>query len=82
MAVACQKAARSSGLGKRITPHSLRHAFATHLLEAGTSAPMVQSLLGHRNLQTTCRYLSLDLPGTAPRNAVTRQTPVVQYLAV
>lgn len=62
VAIACQKAARDSGLGKRITPHTLRHAFATHLLEAGTSAIMVQSLLGHRNLQTTCRYLHVTRP--------------------
>lgn len=62
VAIACQKAAKDSGLKKRITPHTLRHAFATHLLEAGTSVFMVQSLLGHRHLQTTFRYLHVSRP--------------------
>lgn len=62
VAIACQKAVRDSGLLKRITPHTLRHAFATHLLEAGTSALIVQSLLGHRHLQTTLRYLHVSRP--------------------
>jgi site-specific recombinase XerD len=62
VAIACQKASRDSGLGKRITPHTLRHSFATHLLEAGTNAIMVQALLGHRHLQTTFRYLHVTRP--------------------
>lgn len=57
--VACQQAQRICKISKPITPHSMRHAFAVHLLEQGTDVRKIQLLLGHRSLATTALYLRI-----------------------
>jgi len=59
VALECRHVQRICKIPKPITPHSLRHAFAVHLLESGTDVRTIQLLLGHRSLATTAKYLRI-----------------------
>ena len=56
----CEAAAQKAGITKPVHPHSLRHAFATHLLDEGVNLLVIQALLGHVHLRTTAGYLHLS----------------------
>ena len=53
----CRKAAKNAGLSKHVTVHTLRHCFATHLLEQGVDIRVIQDLMGHRSITSTTHYV-------------------------
>ena len=74
---ACRRAKEASGLSKPVTPHVLRHCFATHLLEAGTDIRQIQLLLGHKNVRSTELYTHVS-----PQKAEAVASPLDKVLTL
>ena len=62
----CHMAAEAAGLGSWVTPHTLRHSFATHLLESDIDVWVLRVPLGHTKLDTTARYTHVATPTSPP----------------
>jgi integrase/recombinase XerD len=73
---ACREAWQLAGLPRRVTPHTLRHSFATCLLDSGVDTRVIQVLLGHDNIETTARYAAVS-----PAKIAATASPAEQLLA-
>jgi site-specific recombinase XerD len=67
----CRQAAEMAGIAKKVRVHTLRHSFATHLLDQGVDLRVIQELLGHTRIETTARYAQVS-----PRLVATTQSPL------
>jgi len=76
---ACHQAAQRAGIAKHVSPHTLRHCYATHHLESGTDLRTIQLLLGHAKLEHTALYLQLSqkhlTSGANPLDAISTSSP-------
>ena len=78
-----RKYSRQSRMEKHVTPHTLRHTFATHLVRTGSQIHIVADILGHRNIQSTNIYIHMtaeDLRGAAERHPVSRLSKTIENL--